>query len=143
MYMIGDTAYVRTNLKIGEIYYMHDGSGACDTFEPEMSKLCGKLVTITGYDVSGKYTIKEDMDCYNWTDDMLEDVVDYRSAFRVACELLNGSILYGIDSDKIFEIIMKRDGCVSSNDYEKFIIDNLGYLMHGGNKCELLDTECD
>lgn len=52
----------------------------------------------------------------------------YKRAFKIACELLNGSILYGYDNDRIFSEMMKKDGVVSSNSYEKFILANLDRL---------------
>jgi hypothetical protein len=52
----------------------------------------------------------------------------YKKAFKVACELLNGAILYGYDSDRIFSEMMKKDGVVSSFSYEKFILNNLDRL---------------
>lgn len=52
----------------------------------------------------------------------------YKKAFRIACELLNGSILYGYDTDRIFEEKMEKDGIVGSWSYEKFILTNLNRL---------------
>ena len=52
----------------------------------------------------------------------------YKKAFRIACELLSGSILYGYDVDRIFEELMKKDGVVSHLSYEEFILDNLSRL---------------
>jgi hypothetical protein len=52
----------------------------------------------------------------------------YKKAFKVACELLNGAILYGYDSDRIFSEIMEKDGIVSSFSYEEFILNNLDRL---------------
>jgi hypothetical protein len=49
----------------------------------------------------------------------------YRKAFRIACELLNGSIIYGIDTKKLFAKIMEKEGFVGSFSYEEFILDNL------------------
>ena len=52
----------------------------------------------------------------------------YKKAFKIACELLNGSILYGYDTDRIFEEIMEKDGIVATWSYEKFILNNLSRL---------------
>ena len=52
----------------------------------------------------------------------------YKKAFRIACELLNDSILYGYDTDRIFKEIMEKDGYVASWSYEKFILTNLNRL---------------
>jgi len=67
----------------------------------------------------------------------------YKRAFRIACELLNGDVIYGIDQRRIFEAFMDKDGCVSSSTYEEFIINNLDRFsdndeirhraMNGGN----------
>ena len=62
----------------------------------------------------------------------------YKRAFRVACELLNGDVLYGIDADKIFEIMMKKKGIVGSFSYEKYILKNLDFLERGGETDESL-----
>ena len=52
----------------------------------------------------------------------------YKRAFRIACDLLNGSYLYGYDADKIFELIMKEKGIVSPWEYEDFILKHLNQL---------------
>lgn len=52
----------------------------------------------------------------------------YKKAFRIACELLNGSRLYGYDTDIIFEEIMEKDGIVGPWSYEEFILNNLDRL---------------
>ena len=62
----------------------------------------------------------------------------YKRAFRVACELLNGDVLYGIDADKIFEIMMKKKGIVGSFSYEKYILKHLDFLERGGETDESL-----
>ena len=51
--------------------------------------------------------------------------VSYKRAFYVACDLLNGSIIYGIDADRLFKILMNKEGVVSTNIYFEFIRDNL------------------
>ena len=52
----------------------------------------------------------------------------YKKAFKIACELLNGSILYGYDTDRIFEEVMEKDGIVAPWSYEEFILTNLDRL---------------
>ncbi len=49
----------------------------------------------------------------------------YKRAFRIACDLMNGARIYGIDLDVLFEKIMEKDGVVSSHSYEEFIINNI------------------
>ena len=56
----------------------------------------------------------------------------YKKAFRIACELLNGSILYGYDTDRIFEEMMEKNGIVSSFSYEDFILEHLDRLSGKG-----------
>lgn len=46
----------------------------------------------------------------------------YKRAFEIACDLLNGSNLYGIDNDFIFDFMMEKDGVVSNFSYEEFIL---------------------
>ena len=62
----------------------------------------------------------------------------YKKAFEIACELLNGSILYGYDTDRIFEEIMEKDGIVGPWSYEEFILANLDRLS---GKAERRDEE--
>lgn len=52
----------------------------------------------------------------------------YKQAFKVACELLSDCTLYGYDTERIFEIMMERDGVVDAESYEKFILENLEKL---------------
>ena len=54
--------------------------------------------------------------------------LDYKTAFQIACALLNGDILYGTDAESIFSEIMKKDGCVCSFDYENYILTHLNGL---------------
>ena len=49
----------------------------------------------------------------------------YKRAFEIACDLLMGSVIYGIDTDTIFDLIMQEQGIVSTLDYQKFILANL------------------
>ena len=57
--------------------------------------------------------------------------IDYRRAFKIACDLLNGDVLYGVDSDRIYEIMMRRDGEVANYSYEEYILNHLQELDHG------------
>ena len=52
----------------------------------------------------------------------------YKRAFEIACDLLNGGVLYGIDSDFIFDFMMKRNGVVSTLSYQEFILKYLDRL---------------
>ena len=52
----------------------------------------------------------------------------YKKAFKVACELLNGDILYGADSSTIFMEILNKEDFVSPSGYERYILDNLDWL---------------
>ena len=59
------------------------------------------------------------------------NTIDYRRAFKIACDLLNGDILYGVDTDKIYEIMMQKDDVVSSSSYEEYILNHLQELDKG------------
>jgi hypothetical protein len=59
------------------------------------------------------------------------NTIDYRRAFKIACELLNGTRLYGVDADKIFEIMMNKDGIVTNDSYEEYILNHLQELDQG------------
>lgn len=124
-------------------------------FTSYMKYLCGKeavvmkkLPCLSTEQYILKFSDEKLTDTNRWTfsADMLEavedeekegademiDASDYKNAFRVACELLNGDVLFGIDSDRIFEEVMKKEGCVGSDSYERYILEHLEYLMHGG-----------
>ncbi len=58
-------------------------------------------------------------------------MTDYKRAFKIACELLNGAILYGVDSEKIFEVMMNKDGIVDNESYENYILLHMDELDHG------------
>lgn len=57
--------------------------------------------------------------------------IDYHRAFKIACDLLNGDILYGVDTDKIYELMMQKDGVVSNSSYEEYILNHLQELDQG------------
>ena len=58
-------------------------------------------------------------------------MTDYKRAFKIACELLNDANLYGVDSKKIFEVMMSKDGIVDNESYEKYILSHMDELDHG------------
>lgn len=60
-----------------------------------------------------------------------EKMIDYKRAFKIACELLNGAILYGVDKDSIFETIMNEDGMVDNKSYENYILSHMDELDRG------------
>lgn len=63
-FKVGDIVKVREGLKVDMYYNNYE-------FTDEMSKFCGKLVTIVSvYD--DYYDIEEDNDEFGWTDAMLE-----------------------------------------------------------------------
>ena len=49
----------------------------------------------------------------------------YQRALTIACELLAGSYIYGIDTDTIFAKVIEEEGIVVPSDYAKFILNNL------------------
>lgn len=49
----------------------------------------------------------------------------YKEAFKIACELLNGNTIYGIDADGLFPHLMDMYDGVCSLEYQKFILENL------------------
>jgi len=50
---------------------------------------------------------------------------EYKRAFEIACDLLNGSVLYGIDADRLFALIMQEYEVVSPYRYQEFILNHL------------------
>lgn len=71
----------------------------------------------------------------------MKQTIDYKRAFLIACELLNGSVLYGVDSDKIFETMMQNDGVVNSDSYKEYILSHLDELDKGQYKEQTNDTD--
>ena len=49
----------------------------------------------------------------------------YKKALEIACELMTGGYIYGIDVDTLYEKIMEKDGIVCSTSYKDFIIKNV------------------
>lgn len=58
-------------------------------------------------------------------------MTDYKRAFKIACELLSGAVLYGVDADSIFETLMNKDGIVTNESYEEYILSHMDELDHG------------
>ena len=53
---------------------------------------------------------------------------NYESALRIACDLLAGCVIYGIDQDRLFEVCItlpKYGGVVTGNIFMDFILNNL------------------
>lgn len=48
-----------------------------------------------------------------------------RKAFLISCELLNCANIYGIDSDKLFELVMGEKGVVSGFTLAEWILRNI------------------
>jgi len=59
------------------------------------------------------------------------NTIDYHRAFKIACDLLSGGILFGVDTDKIFELMMQKDGIVSNSSYEEYILTHMQELDQG------------
>lgn len=66
-YEVGDKVRVRKDLIAGSGY-------GEDIFLADMKKYSGKTMTVYKITSVGKYKLKEDINNYNWTDEMLEDV---------------------------------------------------------------------
>lgn len=58
-------------------------------------------------------------------------MTDYKRAFKIACELLNGAILYGVDKDSMFETMMNQGGIVTNESYEEYILSHMNELDPG------------
>ena len=60
----------------------------------------------------------------------------YKESFEVACALLNGGVLYGIDSNELFRIIMEKEGSCMDLNFQRYIYKYLDrfsdydYLRH-------------
>ena len=58
-------------------------------------------------------------------EEVAEIITKTKKALSIACDLMNGACIYGIDLDVLFEKFMEKDGIVSSLSYEEFIINNI------------------
>lgn len=83
------------------------------------------------YGENGTMTFAVTQDFWNSEYKEPGNTIDYRRAFKIACDLLNGDILYGVDTDKIYELMMQKDGVVSSSSYEEYILNHLQELDQG------------
>lgn len=70
-FKVGDKVKVREDLIIGEIYSSE--SGYSDCYMKRMNEFKGVVVTIRECSNTGAYKIEEDVDNYNWTDEMFEE----------------------------------------------------------------------
>ena len=46
-------------------------------------------------------------------------------ALMIACDLMLGAFIYGIDSDKLFEVVMEKDGFVCADNMAEWIEKNI------------------
>ena len=53
---------------------------------------------------------------------------NYEEAFKIACEMLNGTMIGGVNKDYIFEHMMDKDGIVTTESYEEFILEHIDQL---------------
>lgn len=53
------------------------------------------------------------------------DLHKYREAFWIACQLLNGCVLYGYDADRVFEKIIDEYDICDAIYWQKFILTHL------------------
>lgn len=84
-YKVGDTVKIRKDLIVNGHYYNDEHTGVdYDSFAQGMKKYKGKIATITkcfSYD----YKIDLDGGNYYWTDEMFEDVEEFKVGDRVKC----------------------------------------------------------
>lgn len=66
-YKVGDKVRVRRDLVVNSDY-------GEDIFIADMKKYSGKTMTVSKITSTNKYEFKEDINNYNWTDEMLENV---------------------------------------------------------------------
>lgn len=57
----------------------------------------------------------------------------YKKALLIACGLNNGDIIYGIDSEKLFKIVMEKYGFVSGEEIADYIVHNLDRFSDDDN----------
>lgn len=68
---------------------------------------------------------------------------DYKRAFKIACELLSGNFLYGVDAGKIYSMMMAKDGMVSNEFYENYILEHLQELDQGQYMTSESEVQCE
>ena len=54
-----------------------------------------------------------------------EDKSAKNEAAVIACDLMLGAVIYGIDSDRLFEIVMEKDGLVCADNMAEWIEKNI------------------
>ena len=55
----------------------------------------------------------------------VENTSDKNKALTIACDLMLGAFIYGIDSDKLFEVVMEKDGFVCADNMAEWIEENI------------------
>lgn len=57
-----------------------------------------------------------------------ERMKDYRTAFKVTCELCTGGVLFGSDYESIRNEFLEKQGSFYAGDLFKYVLDNLDRL---------------
>jgi len=60
-----------------------------------------------------------------WGRKMIRNKRKLEKSLEIACELMNGSIIYGIDEETLFNKVMELEGYVSSWNIKDFILKNI------------------
>lgn len=104
-YKVGDKVRVRKDL-VGDSQY------GTEKFMSDMKKYSGKIMTVDIITSTGKYNLKEDADCWNWTDEMLEEVD----------EMGNVKIKIAVDGNKVIAKMGKETGIAKCSPEDEFDI---------------------
>jgi len=117
-FKIGDKVKVRNDLIIDEAYAM-ENSDFYNTFEKQMAKYKGKIVTIDGF-YGKEYFIREDGGEWGWTDEMFERYIMTEELTELnVCELIEDDYKYVIRcyEDTTEVIYMEKE--IKSNKWEE------------------------
>ena len=117
-YKVGDVVKVKDNLEINKYY---DDV----RFGEAMVKYLGKKVTIAEIFDNKYYCIKEDNDCFYWTEDMFEDKIEKieeisNTYFPEIAKML------GVEINEKFKILDVESGVIFENYY--FLNDGLYHI---------------
>ena len=55
----------------------------------------------------------------------ISSLSEKNKALVIACDLMLGAFIYGIDSDKLFQIVMDKDGFVCADNMAEWIEENI------------------
>ncbi len=65
----------------------------------------------------------------------ISSLSEKNKALTIVCDLMLGAIIYGIDSDKLFKIVMEKDGFVCADNMAEWIEENIDRFSDDEDIC--------